>query len=157
MNKIEDVIKAYECKKSIEDKCNECPYFFECDDKYHCECEARDNDTLHYLKEYRDDRENFSEAISNCGKALNKYIMDIHNLAQQEENLPLTWDELRTMECKPVWVEEIGIKYATPHWAIHCGIMDGYDGDENLYLQPFEVLTKYTLGKTWQAYRKERK
>jgi hypothetical protein len=54
MNKIEDVIKAYECKKSIEDKCNECPYFFECDDKYHCECGARDNDTLYYLKEYRE-------------------------------------------------------------------------------------------------------
>lgn len=156
MKNIEDVIKAYECKKSIEDKCNECPYITECDDKYHCECEARDNDALRYLKEYRDDRRNFSEAISNCGKALNKYIMDINTLAQQEENLPLTWDELRTMDGKPIWVEEIGTKYATPHWEIHCGIMEGYDGDENLYLQPFEVLTKYTLGKTWQAYRREK-
>lgn len=54
MKKIEDVIKAYECKKSIEDKCNECPYITECDDKYHCECEARDDDALYYLKEYRE-------------------------------------------------------------------------------------------------------
>ena len=53
MKKIEDVIKAYECKKSIENRCNECPYITECDDKYHCECEAKDNDALHYLKEYR--------------------------------------------------------------------------------------------------------
>lgn len=67
MNKIEDVIKAYECKKSIKNRCNECPYITECDDKYHCECEARDNDTLHYLKEYRDVRKNIFEAISNCG------------------------------------------------------------------------------------------
>ena len=147
MKSLDEVIKKIE-KQWV------CPSSDEADE--YCELYEVRDDALHYLKEYRDDRENFSEAISNCGKALNKYIMDINALAQQEENLPLTWNELRTMEGKPVWVEEIGRKYSTPHWAIHNGIMDGYDGDENLYLEPFEVLTKYTLGKTWQAYRREK-
>lgn len=155
MKNIEDVIKAYECKKSIEDKCNECPYITECDDKYHCECEARDNDTLHYLKEYRDDRKNFSEAISNCGKALNKYIMDIHALAQQEENLPLTWDELCAMEGKPVWVEAKHFSY--PRWYILHAIGDK---DMALFTGRYSEnvpLFRENMGDTWQAYRKERK
>ena len=158
MKKIEDVIKAYECKKSIEDKCNECPYFSECDDKYHCECEARDDDALYYLKEYSDDRKNFSEAISNCGKALNKYIMDIQALAQQEENLPLTWNELKDMIGKPIWVERTE-KYCVPHWAIIENVIE-WDSIPygTLLLQPDdEELYISDHAKTWRAYRKEQK
>ena len=73
-----------------------------------------------------------------------------------DNNVALSWDELRQMEGKPVWIEEYGREYATPHWEIHSGIEEGYDGDEILYLEPFETFTKNDMGKTWQAYRKER-
>lgn len=94
MKSLDEVIKKIE-KQWV------CPSSDEADE--YCELYDVRDDVLHYLKEYRDDRENFSEAISNCGKALNKYIMEINTLAQQEENLPLTWDELRKMADKPVW------------------------------------------------------
>ncbi len=105
---------------------------------------------------YPDDSGCLNALLTDAFDWLRIYQDEIIQYRKDLRNDPLTWDELRTMEGKPVWVEELGRKYATPHWAIHNGIMDGYDGDENLYLQPFEVLTKYTLGKTWQAYRKER-
>ena len=121
----------------------ECPYL--CEDNT-CGQDDLYRDALHYLKEFKRISARLEKiALGNITETLEKL-----------DNPPLTWDELRNMEGKPVWIEEIGRKYSTPHWAIHNGIMDGYDGDENLYLQPFEVLTKFTLGKSWQAYRKER-
>ena len=135
MKKIEDVIKAYECKKSIEDKCNECPYFSECDDKYHCECEARDDDALYYLKEYRE---------------LTKELV--------EWNEPLTWNELKDMIGKPIWVERTE-KYCVPHWAIIENVIE-WDSIPygTLLLQPDdEELFLSDHAKTWQAYLKEQK
>ena len=97
-------------------------------------------DALYYLKEY---------------KELSKMWND--RLDKENSNSALTWEQLKQMEGKPVWIEEIGQRYSSAHWMIHDGIADAYDGDEILYLQPFETKTKYTLGKTWQAFRKERK
>ena len=99
-----------------------------------------DNDIYHYLKEYQTLQYGYIKAM-----------------ADLEDNPPLTWDELKQMRGKPVWIEEIGQKYSSSHWEIHNGIEDAYDGDEILYLQPFfETETKNSLGKTWNAYRKER-
>ena len=139
MMTLDDVIEAMErCSIPHYFDCKGCPY--EDDDaEVGCRSDDRDADALQWLKGYR--------AHIELDKLRDKC---------EAENEPLSWDELRQMEGKPVWIEEIGRKYSTPYWAIHNGIMDGYDGDENLYLEPFEVLTKFTLGKTWQAYRKER-
>lgn len=58
------------------------------------------------------------------------------------DNPPLTWDELKDMEGKPVWIEGPLIT-GGPHWII-VGPSHLYDGKIVGY------------GKTWQAYRKER-
>ena len=140
MKTLDEVIKALEMCTADNCVClSGCPYSYLADGDDGCEYHAipaMQTDALYYLKWFRA-RDNMSRKLD------------------REDNEPLTWEELKNMEGMPVWVEEIGRKYSTPHWAIHNGIMDGYDGDENLYLQPFEVLTKFTLGKTWQAYRKE--
>lgn len=167
MKTLDEVITALEyCTGFDFVRCQDCPGYSEPD------CGVQ-TDALNYLKEYRDRKEtlrNWTEKaiseqqnLSDAITFMQAYRDDKDDLTalraywkEQNENNALTWDELRTMEGKPVWVEEIGRKYSTPHWAIHHGIMDGYDGDENLYLEPFEVLTKFTLGKTWKAYRKER-
>ena len=100
---------------------------------------------LNYLKQYQLDKQIFAYDIAK------------RNFELSERNEPLTWDELKLMEGKPIWIEEIGQKYSSPHWVIHYGIEDAYDGDEILYLQPFfETETKNSLGMTWNAYRKER-
>ncbi len=100
---------------------------------------------LHYLHEYQRDKQIFAYDIAK------------RNMELSECNDPLTWDELKLLEGKPMWIEEIGQKYSSPHWVIHNGIEDAYDGDEILYLQPFfETVTKNSLGMTWNAYRKER-
>ena len=109
-------------------------------------------DALHYLKEYRD-------AYRNVIASMNHHLRKIHEL---EQNDPLTWDELKHMEGKPVWVEGQTHK----HWCIikrvfyddllgknfislmfcnHKGRNDSYQRKES------------NLGKTWQAYRKERR
>lgn len=61
----------------------------------------------------------------------------------QEANPALTWEELKGMEGKPVWVEESadnGLWWT--YWVIWQ--------DENA------VLPEKTYGTAWQAYRKER-
>lgn len=97
------------------------------------------DDALYYLREYQTTQTAYIKAM-----------------ADLEDNPVLTWDELKQMEGKPVWVEENWHKYEAKYWSIHHGISDGYDGDEILYLQPFTTLSKNNMGKTWQAYRKER-
>ena len=75
-----------------------------------------------------------------------------------EANNPLTWDELKQMEGKPVWVEYEGY---TPDWEVieNIGAMRGSIGDitGNFVETHMSVLHKDDMGKTWQAYRKERK
>ena len=121
-------------------------------------------DALTYLKEYRmqlDDivakrkaldaeKDRYAEAVRNCEKAENKYRKmedELNNIRRehisQMKNDPLTWDELKQMEGKPVWVEESaenGLWWT--YWVIWQG--------DNAVLPEKDYSTK------WQAYRKER-
>ena len=144
MKSLDEVIKKIE-KQWV------CPSSDEADE--YCELYDVRDDALHYLKEYRDDRENFSEAISNCGKALNKYIVDINALAQQEENLPLTWDELQKMVGRPVWVEQH--HGDTKGWLLILRKCDDVVTCTTKHGNSF-YLYKANYGEKWQAYRKER-
>ncbi len=79
--------------------------------------------------------------------------------AEQQENPPLTWDELRTMGGKPVWVEG----YYPSAWYIVREVQKNKDGTEDIILDGFQGLTgigrddKYgDVENGWQAYRKER-
>jgi len=124
---------------------------------------------LHYLKEYRSDqlewkgtRKAFEELgqakFAEYDKAKQKYIDRLKELDIGTQNKPLTWDELREMEGKPVWLEGDNIK---PHWDIIARIE--YDFDHDCTECEFYVLGgTFTYcdkfyGETWQAYRKERK
>lgn len=72
-----------------------------------------------------------------------------------ESNEPLTWDELKQMEGKPVWVEYT----YQGEWRSDKGewIIINLMGDDDLIDQTGEGLFPKSLyGKTWQAYRKER-
>ena len=126
---------------------------------------------LYYLKMYRSDQEQWGffqknyedelkQKIKDFGDAKERYIKRLKELDIGTLNDPLTWDELRTMEGKPVLVEWISGTWKGLHkWILIRRIEDlimeftaldvarvSYDGN----------LQKYCLGKTWQAYRKER-
>lgn len=119
------------------------------------------SDALHYLKNYRDtkkwldlEKRNYAEAVKNCERPKAKYTQMILDM---NRNGPLTWDELKQMEGKPVWVVRTE-KYCVPHWAIVDKVYkwDSID-DSSAILQPEdEELFLSDQGKTWQAYRKER-
>jgi len=96
-------------------------------------------DALHYLKEYQ-----------------RLQIAFLKALADLEDNPPLDWDELKGMEGKPVWVEYT----YQGEWRSDKGewIIINLMGDDDLIDQTGEGLFPKSLyGKTWQAYRKERK
>lgn len=75
-----------------------------------------------------------------------------------ESNEPLTWEELATMEGKPVWVEEEFGSGWSGKWKV---IRDHYpwledDGKYPLRCTDGNILYKSDFGITWKAYRKER-
>ena len=106
--------------------------------------EEMEDSVLHYLKEYRD-------AYGNVIASMNHHLRKIHEL---EQNDPLTWDELRQMVGKPVWVEGRSLDGDYKFWCIvgKTDVLDRYihlreHGHNNW---------KDTYGDWWQAYRKER-
>lgn len=72
----------------------------------------------------------------------------------QEANLAMTWEELKTMKDKPVWIEllENGWK----GWDVIAGFNEDDIGVAMVTVHNDDYY-KNELGKTWQAYRKERK
>lgn len=74
----------------------------------------------------------------------------------EKQNDPLTWDELRTMEGKPVWVEAESISVGvSPYWK-DWYIIKSFSDDEFMYCNDGYEWAKETQGRMWQAYRKER-
>lgn len=106
-------------------------------------------DALHYLKEYQ-------------GYLLGKEISDAFDEAFSEmDNPPLTWDELKQMEGKAVWIEGMHHK----HWCIIKGIarkdLSEMEYITLAYLNNKNRIVTYDRRKgnfdvTWQAYRKEK-
>lgn len=129
MKTLDEVIEIVEERKAHYDEvgCFYCHYSNRADCVDGCVLA----DVLHYMKEYRD----------------LKSTMDWH--AQMEEirnsieNVPFTWEQLKAMEGKPVWVEESaenGLWWT--YWVI-------WEGDN-------PVLPKKDYSTKWNAYRKER-
>ena len=96
-------------------------------------------DALQYLKAYRDDRDDLT--------AIRAYW------AEQQANPPLTWDELKTMEGKPVWLEWS----SDGQW-----VLIAYRVDNDIKFFRYCDDRCFTLTRDeyepdkWQAYRKER-
>lgn len=114
MKSLDEVIKANECCDHGEpdSRCEDCPYkgIGAC-------CAKRESDALYYLKMYRSDMQMYSEnqkywedelklKIKDFGDAKERYIKRLKELDIGTLNEPLTWDELKQMEGKPVWVEQ---------------------------------------------------
>ena len=153
MKTLDEVIKGFECCKSIE--CKECPYRILFNDDSHVPCDQfeKDDDALHYLKEYRSekamwkaDRKRFLDWIEQYKESREKHQQAVIEL---KKNPPLTWDELKRMEGKPVWVEYTSD--GKGEWTIIRIV------EENNLIDDIGVYPREDIGKTWQAYRKERK
>lgn len=156
MKILDKVIKAFECCDHGEpdSRCEDCPYngIGSC-------CLERENDALQFLQELHHILNNTVWVKST--KEENGY-WKLPRLPETG-NDPLTWDELKEMGGKPVWVEEIeDDKILFGQW----DIISGFGYSENFDLIDYENpiidfyrsgnRTKIGLGKTWQAYRKER-
>ena len=99
-------------------------------------------DSLHYMKEYKRVQNKIEKiALGNIEDTLDKI-----------DNPALTWDELKAMEGKPVWVEALLYK----QWAVIAYIGEEYIRFEgaNLYAPECRIYMGEDNG--WQAYRKER-
>ena len=121
---------------------------------------------LHYLKMYRSDmqiyavnqklwEDELAQKIKDFGDAKDRYIARLKELDIGTLNEPLTWEQLKQMEGKPVWVELLG-KGKWKGW----DVIGGFDDDDFGFAMCTVRGDDYylaDLGKTWQAYRKERK
>lgn len=111
-------------------------------------------DALHYLKEYkanREDPDGDHQQLKKCRALLQDFY----------RNDPLSWDELKQMEGKPVWVEVLDdtgdhYKWRGDGWYIVKDFSQGYYGGY-CHLEPnYRTWTEKTYSDLWQAYRKER-
>ena len=120
--------------------------------------QAEWRDTLYYLKQYQRFDSSLEYTIHRAEDVYKKYVK---LMADLEENPPLTWDELKKMSGKPVWVEWIdGPWKGNSKWVLiervaelmaiftaidACGV--NYNGN----------LHNLSMGTQWKAYRKEQK
>ena len=132
MKTLDEVIKSNECCDHGEpdSRCEDCPY-----NGIDACCAERESDALQWLKGYK--------AHIELDKLRDKC---------EAENEPLSWDELKLMEGKPVWVEALLYK----QWAVIAYIGEEYIRFEgaNLYAPECRIYMGEDNG--WQAYRKER-
>ena len=158
MKTLDEVIKALEfCQQMTagEDHCHECPYAKK--DRYNdwsFDCNDSEVDALHYLKELLELRKTSQELRSDC-EALKNFW------AEQQANPPLTFEELKSMQGKPVWVEYDPKRFPALDscWGIATTSFTSWEGSEcwTLVRPGAEYVTPVAeYGKTWQAYRKER-
>jgi len=157
MKSLDEVIKKIE-KQWV------CPSSDEADE--YCELYEVREDALRYLQTYRADKleweqtkdqlqADYAEAIEKCARAARKHLDALKDL--KWINDPLTWDELRQMGGKPVWVE---LLYHHPeqkykYWDV-IKRFDTVEGYDLIDLAQTGYLHKSLLNREWQAYRKER-
>jgi len=131
---LDEVIKAFEhC--SSEKGCWGCPYEYQA---VGCPINA---DVLHYLKEYQEQAKDFDY----------DELQELRDwYAEEHCNPALSWDELKQMIGKPVWVEADGRE---SRWDIVMRVTDTH-----LIPEISLCLHRYWQGKEngWNAYRKER-
>ena len=110
--------------------------------------EAVKKETIHYLREYREMKQHL--ACMDSGEIRG-------DATQIVNNPPLTWDELKQMEGKPVWVEEPYNGEWHGNWAVICSVGEyEYDDDPYMSMTDDSFYLKSGCGTRWQAYRKER-
>ena len=122
-------------------------------------------DALYYLKMYRSDRiqweadrknwrDQYAQAVENFSNATAKHLEVLKEI--KGKNDPLDWETLKQMEGKPVWVVT-GTKGG--RWGMFDGVWTKDNEDCVMFVyghRKYAVCKIRLLGKTWQAYRKER-
>ena len=138
MKTLDEVIEIMTACIKFDADCSECPVLTSCTGR---PWRLFDEDALTYLKEYRDYQKQAETVIKS------DYVPDV-------ENKPLTWDELKQMEGKPVWVEFLrdGESF-DEEWIIVKDINDVCMADTQGFAY---AIDDYNADKGWQAYRKER-
>lgn len=137
MKTLDEVIDDFEKACDLERRCENCSGCL--GQENGCPYDGAESvpDALYYLKEYRD----------------LKNTMDWHEemeeIRRNLTNTPLTWDELKQMEGKPVWVVVDGKE----RWRIIKEVTNEY-----LILESWLPIHKCWMNHPngWQAYRKER-
>ena len=116
------------------------------------ECEPEyGEEALRYLNEYKNTDENYKIAIAHVTEVIDYYEKMIADYLA-DNNPALTWDELKQMKGKPVWVEEPS--FFGKRWVILSGM-----NSEAIFGTSIGSMVFYTKdeqGTEWQAYRKER-
>lgn len=184
MKTLDEVIKALKCTDPAVDqetKCNDCPYkdLHNIDGLWYVGPSCLDEmfaDALHYLKEYREKSHQLDIGIAENRRFFEQYgeeMQRIHEIEDEYHELkdwwaeeyvtndPLTWDELKQMEGKPVFIklldhdiwEDPAHRVDSEWWIV--GEVRKNDIIVATYLDEAE-LCEEDLGVTWNAYRKER-
>lgn len=160
MKTLDEVIDNFEKACDLEQRCEGCSGCL--GQEYGCPNDGAESvpDALHYLKVLKDILDplkvkKITHEIT-CPWCQSKIAILL-----PESNDPLTWDELRKMEGKPVWIEADDGKYKG--WVIvgkFYSLVEEEDLDAHVDLYYFGRSMEYSkemYGYYWQAYRKERK
>lgn len=127
MKTLDEVISIMD---GIDQTCTCCAYQHDCD-----ETECIEKTALHYLK----------------------HLQEYYEMSREhhEPNPALSWDELKQMEGKPVWV----VFTTAGKWRYDCGewiIIIYIDDCKMIDCNDEGYYPKKSYGTEWQAYRKER-
>lgn len=128
-------------------------------------CEYSDNwivnkndvaDAIHYLKEYKNTDEFYKNAIAHVIEVVDHYEKMVADYLSVN-NPPLTWDELKAMKMKPVWIEFLN---SDNRWAIVRRVNDDVMNYTVVINEGFGYdahILKDDYVRYCKAYRKERK
>ena len=151
---IDEIIKAWEyCLDEHYRDCRGCPYGEEESGEAAC-FENDKKDALVYLKEYRQTRQDLLDEMK---RLEGKELMFIHCLANLEDNPPLTWEELRKFEGKPVWIEML-VKDSDPNSSRWMLIQSDLCFGNAFFIDRSRARYQFferDMNIIWQAYRKE--
>lgn len=165
MKTIDDVLKAYDICIN-EKSCDDCPYTEHDEEgKWACSlCGDCTRDTVYYLEQYKKTKELLFDVLKRLEKSENLYHDTVTELSKWEDEdwkdrcLPLTWDELKQMVGKPVWIEynlHLSDKF------FHRGIwiiiprIEFWLNDEVITYNGY-FFCKSEMEEYWKAYKKEK-
>ena len=124
-------------------------------------------DVLYYLvehREYKKHMELVEQIHQDAVRQRDLHIRALVELKRKQDELeakadkPLTWEELKQMLGKPVYIE-FNTSYEpkpTRHWFIVTGFKTFRASGEEMLCEPLWHFSKQYFGDTWQAYRKEK-
>jgi len=150
MKTLDEVIKAVQHCRLISGFDDSYEYDGGCPYEDCSKCEQKrmfGKDIIHYLKAYKRVQNKIEKiALGNIEDTLDKL-----------DNKSLSWDELKSMEGKPVWVEGKTMDDHDGEYKFWCIVGKTDKLDTYIHLREHGYSHwKNTYGDWWQAYRKER-